>query len=163
MQANSSFSYREKETVKKRSRRAESGSRARKVVVQAPRMSMHDRRFTCCIEILGDNRLAWVMRTLSVKINLPAVWLLVSNVVNQAYRSRHDDPSFLAAFSFFFQISFLVIFFLKKETLSIYFILNASVILHIAFLCFFSCYSFVHSCATFVTRLRKTFLLSCIL
>jgi len=59
MQANSSFSYREKETVKKRSRRAESGSRARKVVVQASRTSMHDRRFTCCIEILGDNRLAW--------------------------------------------------------------------------------------------------------
>lgn len=41
--------------------------------MRASRTSIHDRRFTCCIEILGDNRLAWATRMASVKISLPAV------------------------------------------------------------------------------------------
>lgn len=64
--------------------------------MRASRTSIHDRRFTCCIEILGDNRLAWATRTLDVKISLPAVLeatgIFTSNVVDQeAHCSLHDD------------------------------------------------------------------------
>lgn len=86
--------------------------------MRASRTSIHDRRFTCCIEILGDNRLAWATRTLNAKIGLPAVLeatgFFISNVVDQqAHCSLPDDefnPSLFAAF--FFQTPFL---FLKKE------------------------------------------------
>lgn len=43
-------------------RQRESGSRAKKVAERASCSTIHDRRFTCCIEILGDNYLAWASR-----------------------------------------------------------------------------------------------------
>lgn len=84
----------------------------------AARASTRDRRFTCCIEILGDNRLAWATRTFGTKIGLPAVWgldfLLLTLSIGRliVLRMTIDHPFWPHSPSvlFFFKPSFLFFF-----------------------------------------------------
>lgn len=113
--------------------------------MRASRTSIHDRHFTRCIEILGDNRLTWASRTFSLEIG-PICGLQLPNFVFLTLRSidksivlklTQIDPFFSTAFSFyilFFGHSFLFFsLFLEEKISSGYFILSMSIAFFVSF------------------------------